>query len=109
MGGGQFARDLFHLCRGAAWHGCPLIGTSGVVHPVDEFFPGKDGRSGDGEIVVALIGTDATLKRFHREGNGARLEPANPRHRAIHVDGADLRIQGVVVGVQRILADDDRP
>jgi repressor LexA len=61
----------------------------------------------DGEIVVALIGTEATLKRFHREGSGARLEPANSRHRAIHVDGADLRIQGVVVGVQRILSGAD--
>jgi repressor LexA len=69
----------------------------------------KQDDAHDGEIIVALVGTDATLKRFHREGNGARLEPANPRHRAIHVAGADLRIQGVVVGVQRSLdgADTD--
>ena len=31
----------------------------------------------DGDIVVALIDNEATLKRFYRERGGVRLEPAN--------------------------------
>jgi len=55
----------------------------------------------DGDIVVALIDDEATLKRFHREGDGVRLEPANGRTQPIHVRTGEFRIQGKVVGVQR--------
>lgn len=61
----------------------------------------------DGEIVVALLGTDATLKRYFRDGDDVRLEPDNPEHQTIRVSAADLRIQGVVVGVQRTLDGPD--
>jgi repressor LexA len=57
----------------------------------------------DGDIVVALIGDDATLKRFFREKDGVRLDPANPRMSPIHVRSGEFRIQGKVVGVLRIL------
>jgi repressor LexA len=56
----------------------------------------------DGETVVALVdGTDATLKRFRREGATVRLEPANPTMRPIVVPAESVRIQGVVVGLIR--------
>src|SRR6185295_9478120 len=56
----------------------------------------------DGETVVALIdGTDATLKRFRRDGSMIRLEPANPAMRPIVVAAETVRIQGVVVGLIR--------
>lgn len=56
----------------------------------------------DGETVVALIdGTEATLKRFYRDGPRARLEPANPRMQPIVVPAEALQIQGVLVGVLR--------
>ncbi len=57
----------------------------------------------NGQTVVALIdGSDATVKRFYRGRNHARLEPANPRYKPIIVKPADrLQIQGVVVGVIR--------
>ena len=54
----------------------------------------------DGEIVVALIdGSEATLKRFYREKDGVRLEPANAKMKPIYVK--DVKIQGVVLGVLR--------
>lgn len=54
----------------------------------------------DGETVVALLeDNEATLKRFYRERDGIRLQPANPNHRPIKTK--DVRIQGVVVGVIR--------
>lgn len=56
-----------------------------------------------GEIVVALVGEDeATVKRFYREAGGkVRLQPANSAMSPIIVNGADLKIQGRVVGVLR--------
>lgn len=54
----------------------------------------------DGEIVVALVdGHEATLKRFYREKDRIRLEPANSRMKPIYSN--DVEILGVVVGVVR--------
>jgi repressor LexA len=52
---------------------------------------------------VALIEDEATLKRFYRERDRVRLEPANRGMKPIHVDAGEFRIQGKVVGVQRLL------
>jgi repressor LexA len=56
----------------------------------------------DGDIVVALIDDEATLKRFYRDGGGVRLQPANRQMAPIHVRSGEFRIQGRVVGVQRL-------
>jgi len=56
----------------------------------------------DGEMVVALVrNSEATLKRFRREGRKIRLEPANPSYEPIVLDQEDVKIQGVVVGILR--------
>ena len=56
----------------------------------------------EGEIVVALIdGTDATLKRFFREGNQIRLQPSNSEMAPIYAAAASVAIQGKVLGVLR--------
>ena len=56
----------------------------------------------DGETVVALVaGTEATLKRFYRQGREVRLQPANPTMQPILVPAEQVTIQGVVVGVIR--------
>jgi repressor LexA len=56
----------------------------------------------DGDIVVALIrGMDTTLKRFYRESDVARLQPANSSMNPIRVPLADLEIQGRVLAVLR--------
>jgi len=61
----------------------------------------KQETAEDGEIVVALIKDEATLKRFYREGDGVRLEPANSTMQPIRVRTGEFRIQGKLVGVQR--------
>jgi repressor LexA len=56
----------------------------------------------NGEIVVALVdGTDATLKRFYREGDTIRLQPSNATMKPIIVAAATVQIQGKVIGVLR--------
>jgi repressor LexA len=56
-----------------------------------------------GEIVVALVrGEEATLKRYYREAGGkVRLQPANAEMAPIVVSGAEVAIQGRVIGVLR--------
>ena len=54
----------------------------------------------NGEIVVALLeGENATLKRFYKEKDHIRLQPANARYGAIRVK--KVIIQGRVIGVIR--------
>ncbi len=53
----------------------------------------------DGEIVVALIGEDATVKRYFREQDHIRLQPENEAMEPIRTTDAELL--GRVVGVFR--------
>lgn len=54
----------------------------------------------NGDIVVALLENEfATLKRFYRESNRIRLEPANAKMKPIYA--TDVKVQGKVVGVIR--------
>ena len=56
----------------------------------------------NGETVVALIdGDEATLKKFYKEKNRIRLQPANPKYHPIYAK--DVEVQGVVIGVIRRL------
>jgi repressor LexA len=53
----------------------------------------------DGDIVVALIGEEATVKRFFQEADHVRLQPENDTMEPIRV--RDVRIIGKVVGLMR--------
>jgi repressor LexA len=53
----------------------------------------------DGEIVVALVGEEATVKRFFREPDHVRLQPENTAMEPIR--SRDVRLIGRVVGVFR--------
>ena len=56
----------------------------------------------NGEQVVALLDSgEATLKRFYREGNKIRLQPANRAMEPRMVDADRCKVQGVVIGVVR--------
>jgi repressor LexA len=62
-----------------------------VVRPADV--------ADDGEIVVALIDDEATVKSFYREKDKVRLEPANKAYKPIRSN--DVHLLGRVVGVFR--------
>ncbi|MDX6656741.1 MAG: repressor LexA [Solirubrobacteraceae bacterium] len=53
----------------------------------------------DGEIVVALVGEEATVKRFFREDDHVRLQPENETMEPIR--SKDVRVLGRVVGLFR--------
>ena len=57
----------------------------------------------DGEIVVAILDDNtATLKRFYKERDRIRLQPANSEMEPIYA--RDVKIQGKVIGVIRRLS-----
>jgi repressor LexA len=58
--------------------------------------------AGDGEIVVALVGEEATVKRFFREADHVRLQPENETMDPIR--SREVRVLGRVVGVFRKVA-----
>jgi repressor LexA len=62
-----------------------------VVRPQD--------TAADGEIVVALVGEEATVKRFFRESDHIRLQPENASMEPIR--SRDVRVLGRVVGLFR--------
>ena len=60
------------------------------------------------EIVVALIGDEATVKRFHKTARGVTLKAENPRFKDIEITNEDaaargFQIVGSVVGVMRLM------
>ncbi len=57
----------------------------------------------NGDVVVALVNnSEATLKRYYKEGNRVRLQPANASMDPIYVEpGTPLKIQGVLIGLIR--------
>jgi len=59
-------------------------------------------QANNGEIVIALVdGENATLKKYYREGQQIRLQPANERLDPLLLDESRVRVQGVVVGLMR--------
>ncbi len=55
----------------------------------------------DGDIVVALVGEDATVKRYFRENDHVRLQPENDEMEPIR--SREVQILGKVVGLMRSL------
>jgi len=53
----------------------------------------------DGDIIIALLDDSATVKRFFRDGENIRLEPANASFAPIIVQDCD--VQGKVIGLYR--------
>ena len=59
----------------------------------------------EGQLVVARLGEDVTVKRWHREGKQVQLIAENPDYPPINVDleRDPLEIEGVCIGVIRSL------
>ena len=57
----------------------------------------------NGQIVVARLGEEATVKYYRRRGSLLRLEPANPEFAPLEIDlrREACEIEGIVVGIVR--------
>ena len=72
------------------------------IMPDDVVVVRKQDTAADGEIVVALVGEEATVKRFFREADHVRLQPENATMEPIR--SKDVRVLGRVVGLFRNVA-----
>ncbi|HYD41741.1 MAG TPA: transcriptional repressor LexA [Anaeromyxobacter sp.] len=101
--------DSFLLGTNKKVYGLRVQGDSMIgdgILPGDYVFVKKQLHAQDGEIVVAMIDDEATVKRVYFEGDRVRFQPSNPRMAPIYVREADFKntmILGVVVGVYRKL------
>ena len=76
------------------------------IHDGDYLFVRKTPSAQPGDIVVALIDDEATVKRYYPEGDRIRLQPANAAMDPIFVRRSEFRsidILGKVVGIYRRL------
>jgi repressor LexA len=95
------ARDVF---------GLRIVGESMIeagIHDGDFVFVRKQLTAERGQIVIALVGDEATCKYYFPERDHIRLQPANSQMAPILVPKGDFRstsILGVVVGIYRKLA-----
>ncbi len=89
--------------------GLRIVGESMIEDGIfdgDYVFVKKAPSARSGEIVVAMIEGEATVKRYYPEGDRIRFQPANSNMQPIIVRKADFRsvdIIGIVVGVYRKL------
>jgi repressor LexA len=87
--------------------GLRIVGESMIddgIFDGDYVFVKKTPAARAGEIVVAMIEGEATVKRYFPEGDVIRFQPANQNMTPIYVRKADFRtvdIIGIVVGVYR--------
>ena len=58
-------------------------------------------RADNGEMVVANVNGEVTLKRLYLEGSRVRLQPANSMMSPIYAAANEVAVQGVVVGLMR--------
>ena len=100
IGGGTNGRDVFGLM---------IVGESMIEDGIldgDYVFVKKTPTAASGEIVVAMIDGEATVKRYFPEGDRIRFQPANSNMAPIIVRKVDFKsvdIIGIVVGVYRKL------
>ncbi len=71
---------------------------AGILHG-DYIVVKQQTEANNGDIVVALVSDDATVKRFYREKGRIRLQPENPAMKPMFFQ--DIRILGKVVSVYR--------
>jgi repressor LexA len=89
-GGGEGAYLL--RIRGESMKDAGILeGDFVVVRPQD--------TAQDGEIVVALLGEEATVKRYFRESDHVRLQPENDAMEPIR--SKEVKVMGRVVGLLR--------
>ena len=91
------ADDLFALhVRGESMTGAGIL-------PGDIVLVRRQPRAASGEIVVALVDDEATVKRLRLRNNRVELHPENPVFEIILPRPEDLRILGKVIEVRRHL------
>src|SRR6185503_1528640 len=90
-------KELFALrIRGESMTGAGLF-------PNDIVVVRRQAAAEKGQMVVAMVNDEATVKWFHRRGNRIELRPDNPAFEVIAPSPGELRLLGRVIEVHRYL------
>ncbi len=90
-------RDTSHEYFALKIRGDSMI-KAGIL-PGDIVIVRQQAEAGNGEIVIALLGEEATCKRYERRDDALWLMPENDAYEPI--DGTDAEILGRVIGIVR--------
>jgi len=103
---GYLSLDLADRDRGRAYAlrvvGDSMIGAG--ILPGDFVIARYQETANHGDIVVALLNDEATVKRLKRAGGKWVLYPENDAYAPIPVRADSVRIQGKVISVYRLVA-----
>lgn len=94
---GAESGDLFAL----RVHGESMTGVG--IMPGDLVIVRRQPTAASGDIVVARVGDEATVKTFRPRGRLTELRPENPAFEPIVLDAAAVVVLGKVIEVQRVL------
>lgn len=92
----HFAKDPCFALR--------VVGNSMIeagIYEGDVLIVEREARVRPGDIVVALVDGETTVKRYVEKNGAPWLFPENPKMKPIPVSGRDFKVQGKVVGLQR--------
>lgn len=104
---GEIALDMSFVPKGDAFSltvsGDSMMGAG--IYSGDVVIVKKQSEARKGDIVVAVVDGEATVKRYFSEAGRVRLQPENDDFEPIYVDSksGDFRIAGKVVGLLRRL------
>jgi repressor LexA len=99
--------DRFFVGNNREVFGLRVVGESMIEDGIfdgDYVFVKKAPTASPGDIVVAMVDEEATVKRYYPEGDQIRFQPANSNMAPIMVLKSDFRsvdLIGIVVGVYR--------
>lgn len=102
---GEIALDLSFMPKGDSFSlnvtGDSMIGAG--IYDGDVVVVQKQSVARKGDIVVAIVNGEATVKRYFRDGERIRLQPENSDFEPIYIGrkSGDFRIAGKVVGLLR--------
>lgn len=102
---GEIALDLSFMPKGDSFSltvtGDSMIGAG--IYNGDVVVVQKQSVARKGDIVVAIVNGEATVKRYFRDGERIRLQPENSDFEPIYIGrkSGDFRIAGKVVGLLR--------
>ena len=104
---GEVVLDPAHLSAGAGGHrlfGLRVSGESmrdaGILEG-DVVVAKQTNRAALGDIVVAMVENETTVKWLYMDGRTVELRPANPDYHSLYYPLDKVAIQGVVIALQR--------
>lgn len=71
------------------------------IYEGDLIILNKNRKPENGDLVIAMVDGEMTLKKYYRIGEKIKLQPANPNFKPIYVDEKNVQIQGIVIALIR--------